>query len=145
MGNSMIRTYSELIQIPSFAERFKYCQLNGQVGIDTFGFDRYLNQTLYRSARWRSLRNQIIIRDEGCDLAWPDFPVNSRILIHHLNPITEEDVLKESSVLFDPENLICVSHDTHNAIHYGTEELLPRGPVVRSPNDMCPWKNQNAK
>lgn len=136
----MKRTYSELIRIPTFKERYEYCKLQGQVGIDTFGFDRYLNQTLYRSAKWRSLRNQIIIRDNGCDLAWPDFPINYRLLIHHLNPITEQDVLNESSVLFDPENLICVSHDTHNAIHYGTEVLLPKGPVVRAPNDQCPWK-----
>lgn len=135
-----MRTYSELIQIPSFKERFKYCQLNGQIGIDMFGFDRYLNQTLYRSARWRSLRNQIIIRDNGCDLAHEDFPVNKRVLIHHLNPITEQDVLNESSVLFDPENLICVSHETHNAIHYGTEALLPQGNIERKPNDTCPWR-----
>ena len=132
--------YSELIRIPSFKDRFKYCQLNGQVGIDTFGFDRYLNQTLYRSAKWRSLRNQIIIRDNGCDLAHPDFPLSNRVLIHHLNPITEQDVLSESSVLFDPENLICVSHETHNAIHYGTEALLPQGNIERKPNDMCPWR-----
>lgn len=137
-------TYSELITIPTFKQRYEYCKIGGQVGVDTFGFDRYLNQALYQSSRWRSLRNQIILRDNGCDLAWPEFPVNKRILIHHLNPITEQDILNEASVLFDPENLICVSHETHNAIHYGTEDLLPRGPVVRSPNDMCPWKNQNA-
>lgn len=135
----MILTYSELISIPLFEERFQYCQLKGQVGIDTFGFDRYLNQNLYRSPQWRSLRNQIIIRDNGCDLAHPDHPVGKRILIHHLNPITEQDVLNESSVLFDPENLVCVSHNTHNAIHYGTEELLPKGEITRLPNDTCPW------
>ena len=132
--------YSELIQIPSFKERFQYCRLSGQVGIDTFGFDRYLNQVLYRSAKWRSLRNQIIIRDNGCDLAHADFPVNKKILIHHLNPITEQDVLNESTVLYDPENLICVSHSTHNAIHYGTEALLPKGEIERKPNDTCPWR-----
>ena len=138
----MILTYSELISIPSFEERFKYCQLKGQVGIDTFGFDRYLNQNLYRSPQWRSLRNQIIIRDNGCDLAHPDHPVNKRILIHHLNPVTEQDVLNESSVLFDPENLICVSHTTHNAIHYGSEELLPKGEITRLPNDSCPCRQK---
>ena len=138
----MILTYSELISIPSFEERFKYCQLKGQVGIDTFGFDRYLNQNLYRSPQWRSLRNQIIIRDNGCDLAHLDHPVNKRILIHHLNPITEQDVLNESSVLFDPENLICVSHMTHNAIHYGSEDLLPKGEITRLPNDTCPWRQK---
>ena len=140
MGNTMKLTYSELIQIPSFQDRFKYCQLNGQVGIDTFGFDRYLNQTLYRSAKWRSLRNQIIIRDNGCDLAHQDFPVGKKILIHHLNPITEQDVLNESFTLYDPENLICVSHNTHNAIHYGTEALLPKGEIERKLNDTCPWR-----
>lgn len=140
MGSTMKRAYSELIQIPTFKERFKYCQLSGQVGIDTFGFDRYLNQTLYRSAKWRSLRNQIIIRDNGCDLAHLDFPVNKSILIHHLNPITEQDVLNESAVLFDPENLICVSHQTHNAIHYGSEALLPKGEIERKQNDTCPWR-----
>ena len=140
MGNMMKLTYSELIQIPSFQDRFKYCQLNGQVGIDTFGFDRYLNQNLYRSAKWRSLRNQIIIRDNGCDLAHQDFPVGKKILIHHLNPITEQDVLNESFALYDPENLICVSHNTHNAIHYGTEALLPKGEIERKLNDTCPWR-----
>lgn len=136
----MILTYSELIQIPSFEERFKYCQLNAAVGIETFGFDRYLNQSLYRSARWRSLRNQIIIRDNGCDLADPSYPIAKRVLIHHLNPITEQDILNESSVIYDPENLICVSHDTHNAIHYGTEEVMSKAPVERVPNDTCPWR-----
>ena len=133
-------TYSELIKIPSFEDRFKYCKLKGQVGIDTFGFDRYLNQSLYRSSKWRTFRNQIIIRDNGCDLAHPNYPINKRVLIHHLNPITEQDVLNESFVLFDPENVICVSHNTHNAIHYGTEELLPKGEIERKPNDQCPWR-----
>ena len=140
MGNTMKLMYSELIAIPSFEDRFKYCQLNGQVGIDTFGFDRYLNQSLYRSAKWRTFRNQIIIRDNGCDLAHLDYPINKRLLIHHLNPITERDVLNESFVLFDPENVICVSHNTHNAIHYGTEDLLPKGEIERKPNDQCPWR-----
>ena len=136
----MMLTYSELIVIPSFEDRFKYCQLNGQVGIDTFGFDRYLNQSLYRSSKWKTFRNQIIIRDNGCDLAHPDYPINKRVLIHHLNPITEQDVLNESFVLFDSENVICVSHNTHNAIHYGTENLLPKGEIERKPNDQCPWR-----
>ena len=140
MGNTMMLTYSELIVIPSFEDRFKYCQLNGQVGIDTFGFDRYLNQSLYRSSKWKTFRNQIIIRDNGCDLAHPDYPINKRVLIHHLNPIIEQDVLNESFVLFDPENVICVSHNTHNAIQYGTENLLPKGEIERKPNDQCPWR-----
>lgn len=135
-----MRTYSELIKIPSFEQRFEYCKLNGVVAQNTFGFDRYLNQRLYTSSKWKSLRNQLIIRDAACDLAHADHPIAGRVLIHHLNPITEEDVLRESSALFDPENLICVSHDLHNAIHYGSFELIPKGPVERKPNDTCPWK-----
>lgn len=140
----MLLTYSELISIPSFEERFKYCRLNSAVGIETFGFDRYLNQALYTSSKWKSLRNQIIIRDNGCDLASPDYPIMRRVLIHHLNPISEQDVLNESSIIYDPENLICVSHDTHNAIHYGTEEVLSKAPIERLPNDTCPWKQIGA-
>ncbi len=136
----MILTYSELITLPTFEERFRYCQLKGAVGQDTFGFDRDLNQALYRSSRWRALRNQILIRDNGCDLAHPDYPIPRTVMIHHLNPITERDVLNESTILYDPENLVCVSHQTHNAIHYGTEELLPKGEIERKPNDTCPWR-----
>lgn len=137
----MLLTYSELISIPNFIDRFKYCQLSSKVGKDTFGFDRYLNQQFYqRNQRWLSLRRELIIRDNGCDLAHPEYPINKRVILHHLNPITEQDVLNESSRLFDPENLICVSHDTHNAIHYGTEVLLPKGEIIRRPNDTCPWK-----
>lgn len=138
---SGILTYSELISIPSFEERFEYCKLSAAVGQETFGFDRYLNQTFYqRNPRWLKLRRDLIIRDNGCDLAHLDHPMNKRIILHHLNPISEQDILNESSVLFDPENLICVSHNTHNAIHYGTAELLPKGEVMRQPNDTCPWR-----
>ena len=136
----MILTYSELISLPTFEERFKYCKLNASIGKETFGFDRYLNQAVYQSARWKSLRNQIIIRDNGCDLAHQDYPVPKRVLIHHLNPITEQDILNESSVIYDSENLVCVSHATHNAIHYGTEQLLNKAPIERKPNDTCPWR-----
>ena len=136
-----IRTYSELITIPTFEERFEYLQLKGSVGKDTFGYDRYLNQVLYRSPEWKRLRNQIIIRDFGCDLACEGYDIHSKVLIHHLNPITVEDVLARSRKVFDPDNLVCVSHSTHNAIHYGEADLLVTGPIIRTKNDTCPWKH----
>ena len=137
-----IRTYSELITIPTFEERFEYLQLKGSVGKDTFGYDRYLNQVLYRSPEWKRLRNQIIIRDAGCDLACDGYDVYGKVLIHHLNPITVEDVLARSRKVFDPDNLVCVSHNTHNAIHYGDVDLLVTGPIIRTKNDTCPWRHQ---
>ena len=136
-----IRTYSELITIPTFEERFEYLQLKGSVGKDTFGYDRYLNQVLYRSPEWKRLRNQIIIRDDGCDLACDGYDVYGKVLIHHLNPITVEDVLARSRKVFDPDNLVCVSHNTHNAIHYGDVDLLVTGPIIRTKNDTCPWRH----
>ena len=136
-----IRTYSELITIPTFEERFEYLQLKGSVGKDTFGYDRYLNQVLYRSPEWKRLRNQIIIRDCGCDLACEGYDIHSKVLIHHLNPITVEDVLARSRKVFDPDNLVCVSHSTHNAIHYGDVDLLVIGPIIRTKNDTCPWRH----
>lgn len=136
-----IRTYSELITIPTFEERFEYLQLKGLVGKDTFGYDRYLNQVLYRSPEWKRLRNQIIIRDAGCDLACDGYDVYGKVLIHHLNPITVEDVLARSRKVFDPDNLVCVSHSTHNAIHYGDVDLLVTGPIIRTKNDTCPWRH----
>ena len=135
-----IRTYSELITIPTFEERFEYLQLKGSVGKDTFGHDRYLNQVLYRSPEWKRLRNQIIIRDDGCDLAYDGYDIYDKVLIHHLNPITVEDVLARSRKVFDPDNLVCVSHSTHNAIHYGNVDLLVTGPIIRTKNDTCPWR-----
>ena len=135
-----IRTYSELITIPTFEERFEYLQLKGSVGKDTFGYDRYLNQVLYRSPEWKRLRNQIIIRDGGCDLACNGYDIYDKVLIHHLNPITVEDVLARSRKVFDPDNLVCVSHNTHNAIHYGDMDLLVTGPIIRTKNDTCPWR-----
>lgn len=135
-----IRTYSELIQLPTFEERFKYLQLNGQVGKETFGFDRYMNQNFYRSAVWKRIRDQVIVRDNGCDLGIEDRMIGNRILIHHMNPINDKDILDQTSFLLNPEYLICVSHNTHNAIHYGDEGLLVKAPVVRTPNDTCPWK-----
>ena len=136
-----IRTYSELITIPTFEERFEYLQLKGSVGKDTFGYDRHLNQVLYRSPEWKRLRNQIIIRDCGCDLACEGYDIHSKVLIHHLNPITVEDVLARSRKVFDPDNLVCVSHNTHNAIHYGDVDLLVAGPIIRTKNDTCPWRH----
>ena len=136
-----IRTYSELITIPTFEERFEYLQLKGSVGKDTFGYDRHLNQVLYRSPEWKRLRNQIIIRDCGCDLACDGYDIHSKVLIHHLNPITVEDVLARSRKVFDPDNLVCVSHNTHNAIHYGDVDLLATGPIIRTKNDTCPWRH----
>ena len=136
-----IKTYSELITIPTFEERFEYLQLKGSVGKDTFGYDRHLNQVLYRSPEWKRLRNQIIIRDCGCDLACEGYDIHSKVLIHHLNPITVEDVLARSRKVFDPNNLVCVSHNTHNAIHYGDVDLLATGPIIRTKNDTCPWRH----
>lgn len=136
-----IKTYSELITIPTFEERFEYLQLKGSVGKDTFGYDRYLNQVLYRSPEWKRLRNQIIIRDGGCDLACDGYDIYGKVLIHHLNPITVEDVLARSRKVFDPDNLVCVSHSTHNAVHYGDVDLLVTGPIIRTKNDTCPWRH----
>lgn len=135
------KTYSELIAISSFEERFEYLKLKGSVGKDTFGYDRYLNQILYNSPEWKKLRNQIIIRDNGCDLACEGYDIYSHILIHHLNPITVDDVLNRSRKVFDPDNLVCVTHNTHNAIHYGDASLLVTGPIVRTKNDTCPWRH----
>lgn len=136
-----IKTYSELITIPTFEERFEYLQLKSSVGKDTFGYDRHLNQVLYRSPEWKRLRNQIIIRYCGCDLACEGYDIHSKVLIHHLNPITVEDVLARSRKVFDPDNLVCVSHNTHNAIHYGDVDLLVTGPIIRTKNDTCPWRH----
>ena len=136
-----IKTYSELILLPTFEERFKYLQLNGRVGDDTFGFDRYINQNFYRSAEWKRIRDLVIIRDNGCDLALEGYEIYGRILIHHMNPITVKDVELSTEYLMNPEYLICVTHNTHNAIHYGDEKLINKGPVVRTKNDTCPWKH----
>lgn len=135
-----IRCYSELIEIPTFEERFRYLQLNGSVGKDTFGFDRYMNQAFYQSREWKRVRDFVILRDNGCDLGVDGYTIYGRILIHHMNPITAKDITTVSNFLMNPEYLICVSHDTHNAIHYGDENLIPKGPIIRTPNDTCPWR-----
>lgn len=135
-----IKTYSELSRLKTFEERYQYLRLNGSVGRETFGFDRYLNQVFYRSKKWKSIRNRVIIRDNGCDLGIEGREINGRILIHHMNPISLDDIVNESDLLLDPEYLICTVHSTHNAIHYGDENLLILDPIVRSKNDTCPWK-----
>lgn len=137
----MIRTYSELVSLPTFKERYEYLRLNGSVGLDTFGFDRYLNQEFYRSKEWKSIRDQVIIRDNGCDLGMDGYEIYGRIVIHHMNPILQTDILDRTQLLLDPDYLICTTHVTHNAIHYGDEGLLPREPVERTRNDTCPWKS----
>lgn len=136
-----IRTYSELITIPTFEERYNYLKLNGIVGKETFGYDRYLNQLLYRSSDWRSFRDRIIIRDNGCDLACEGFELQYRIIIHHIDPITVEDILNKHPKVFDPENVISTSHNTHLAIHYGDKNLISIAPIDRYKNDTCPWKH----
>lgn len=140
MCMKMNKSYIELSKLKTFDERFEYLRLNGIVGGDTFGHDRYLNQVLYTSAKWRSLRDKIIIRDNGCDLGIDGYFIYGNILIHHLNPITPEDLYLNNPKVFDPNNLICVSHNTHNAIHYGDSTLVNQQPIERSKNDTCPWR-----
>ena len=136
----MIRRYSELIRYDTFLDRYHYLNLVGQVGIETFGLDRYLNQTLYRSSRWRRTRNQVILRDNGCDLGMIGFDIFDKIIVHHINPLSVQDIEEDVDEIYDPEFLICCSFDTHNAIHYGDERLLPQIPIERRPGDTCPWK-----
>ena len=136
----MNRTYSELITLLTFAERFKYLKLDGSIGRETFGFKRWINQELYHCDKWLKFRDKIIIRDNGCDLGVPGYDIYGSILIHHLNPVTYEDILCQNSCVFDPENAICTRLKTHNAIHYGDDSLLIVSPIERSPNDTCPWK-----
>ena len=136
-----IKSYSELITLPTFEERFEYLRLNGTVGSETFGHDRYLNQTLYRSPEWKRFRHKIIIRDNGCDLACEGYEIYEKVLIHHINPITIKDILERNPMVFDPENVVCTILNTHNAIHYGDESLIIKAPITRSKNDTCPWRN----
>lgn len=136
-----IRTYSELCQLSTFEDRFDYLRLNGSVGKDTFGFDRYLNQQFYRSSEWKRIRDRVILRDNGCDLGVKGHEIRGRILIHHINPISVEDIHTMSDLLMNPDYLICVSHRTHNAIHYGDESLIITAPIERTQNDTCPWRH----
>lgn len=137
----MIRSYSELCTLNTFEDRYKYLQLSGAVGKDTFGFDRYLNQIFYRSQEWKSVRDKVIIRDDGCDLGVKGYEIHGRIYIHHMNPIILKDIEQRTDLLLNPEYLISTTHSTHNAIHYGDESLLPLVPKERSANDTCPWKH----
>lgn len=140
MMMTKIKTYSELITLPTFEERFRYLQLDGKVGKSTFGFDRYLNQKFYTSKEWKKIRNEIILRDNGLDLGMEDHEIIGKIYIHHMNPIMAKDIVDRTRHLLDPEFLICVAHNTHNAIHYGDETLLPQPIIERRPNDTCPWR-----
>lgn len=136
----MIRTYSEMISLPTFEERFNYLKLHGEVAHETFGFDRYLNQRFYKSYEWRQLRNKIIARDMGCDLACRDIPISGDVIIHHMNPMSIEDLQQNPGILLDPEFLVCVSLDTHNAIHYGDDSIIKKYTVdERRPNDTKLW------
>lgn len=136
-----IKTYSELITLPTFEERYEYLRLDGVIGEQTFGFDRYLNQEFYqRDREWKRIRDYVIIRDQGCDLGIEGREIRGKILVHHMNPITKEDILNRSKFLLDPEYLICTLKSTHDAIHYGDENLLMTGPVERRANDTCPWR-----
>lgn len=136
----IIRTYTELQRFETFEERYQYLRLIGVIGEETFGFDRYLNQQFYKSREWRRIRDEVIFRDNGCDLGVDGYTIYGRIIIHHMNPITADDIRKRSKFLLDPEYLICTSHLTHEAITYGNELLLPQSPVERFKNDTCPWK-----
>ena len=136
-----IKTYRELIQYSTFEERFRYLSLKGQVGVETYGFDRWMNQQFYRSPEWKQVRNSVIVRDSGCDLGIIGREIPDRIIVHHINPILVKDIVDATDYLLNPEFLICVSHNTHEAIHYGDESLLITMPVARSKNDTCPWKH----
>lgn len=136
------KTYSELIKFGTFKERFEYLKLDGVIGEATFGFDRYLNQVLYnKDAKWKRVRNDIIIRDDACDLGLEGYPIKDRLIVHHMNPITIYDIENRNPDIYNPDYLICVSLNTHNAIHYGNYEMVNKEPIVRTANDTCPWRH----
>ena len=135
-----IRTYSELILLPTFKERYEYLKLGGKVGEETFGFDRHLNQKFYKSKEWRDIRDYVILRDNACDLGIEDREIHSRIIIHHMNPITKYDIVNQTEFLTNPEYMICTLKRTHDAIHYGDDSILFGDVVIRSKNDTCPWR-----
>lgn len=137
----IIRTYNELMLLPTFKERFEYLKLSGKVGEETFGFDRWLNQKFYRSAEWKHIRDLVIIRDNGCDLGVEGREIYGKILIHHMNPITKKDILERTDLLLNPKYLISVTKQTHDAIHYSDESILMNDPIARSKNDTCPWRH----
>lgn len=136
----MVKSYTEMMKFDNFMDRFRYLKLSGKVGDETFGFDRYLNQIFYRSKEWKKLRDFVIVRDAGCDLAIDDREILGKIEVHHMNPITEQDIMDRSDYLLDPEFLISTSSLTHKALHYGDESILSGDIILRSPNDTCPWK-----
>lgn len=140
MNKMSIRTYSELMKLATFKERYEYLKLNGAVGQETFGFDRYMNQQFYTSQEWKAVRDLVIVRDGGCDLGIEDCNILGKIYIHHMNPISQKDIQTRSDFLLNPEYLISTTLSTHNAIHYGDENLLPQTPVERCKNDTCPWR-----
>lgn len=141
MMNPTIRTYTELISFNTFEDRFNYLKLSGEVGASTFGYERYLNQKFYHSPEWRKIRREIIIRDSGNDMGLNDYSIVGKIYIHHLNPIRTQDIVCSTAILMNPEFLICVSYDTHQAIHYGDIDLLNNNFIIeRTKNDTCPWK-----
>lgn len=142
MVTKMIRTYSELSQLMTFKERYEYLRLDGIVGEETFGFDRYMNQIFYKSKEWESIRREVIIRDNGCDLGVNGYEIHGKILIHHMNPIDLKDIVYRTEILLNPEYLITTVLSTHNAIHYGDSNLLPYLPEERSMYDTCPWKRK---
>lgn len=135
----MIRTFTELSNLQTFEERFRYLALNGSVGRATFGFDRYINQQFYRSRQWKTIRNHVIARDEGCDLGVFGYEIYDKILIHHINPIAKEDIVLGVEDILEPEFLITTTHQTHNAIHYGDENLIPKALIERRPGDTALW------
>lgn len=137
----MIKRYSDLIKLKTFEERYDYLKLDGVVGEETFGFDRYLNQVLYKSPEWKSVRDKVIVRDNGCDLGLEGRNIYGKVLIHHINPITLDDIRNRNPCLFDMENLISTTLTTHNAIHYGDVNQLSQDPIVRTKNDTCPWRH----
>lgn len=138
--NTIIRTYTELMKLQTFEERYRYLKLAARVGDETFGFDRYLNQQFYHSQEWKSIRNEIIIRDNACDLGITGREMSKGIIIHHMNPITKDDLIHQSDFLLNPDYLICTSKKTHSAIHYGDESLLFDGITERTKDDTCPWR-----
>lgn len=140
MKTMNIRTYSELSKLTTFEERYRYLRLGGRVGEETFGFDRWINQMFYKDPEWLKIRDEVIIRDNGCDLGIEGREIYSRIIVHHMNPITKADILDRSEFLLNPEYLICTVKNTHDAIHYGDENLLITLPMERSVNDTCPWR-----
>lgn len=135
-----IKSYSEMCSFSNFIDRFNYLKLNGKVGVKTFGFSRYLNQILYSSNEWKRFRRKVILRDNGCVFGLDGYDIQGRLIVHHINPITLEQIEQRDPMVFSMENVVCVTHNVHEAIHYGDESLIPTDPIIRKPNDTCPWK-----